>query len=605
MTYSISLLGKPHVEEDGIQRQGPKGRKPWALLAYLLLSDGPHTRQHLANFLFSQADDPLGSVRWNLAQLRRLLGMPESLRGQEVTIRLPPATVVDVHVLTSGTWTEAINLGGLAKDLLEGTSFPSDPAFETWLMLERTRLNSVSATVLREAAAACLGTGKPDLAAQFASRFIALEPFDEAGHELLIRSYSAVGQQDHAEEALRKCIEFFRSELGTEPGAAVKSAVRPSRMEQPRGALSGSVSIRAQIDLGQAAIKAGAVDTGLESLRAAVAGGQATDEDELQAAALLALGHALVHSVRGRDGEASAVLHRALEISSRAGLLEVEADCNRELGYIEMLNARYERALIWLEHALDLSTEDVGARAWTLAYQAICYSDTGRYSDALDRLGRCLQTGEEWEIPNQTAYALCLLGRIQLLRGEQEVAKTTLQRSLAVAKQYGWTSFVPWPAALLADVEILQGDEDGKAKDRLGHALSLAQRIGDPCWEGATMRGLGLIDASKGEIDVALERFQEATLLCVKFPDGYLWMQAYALDALCALATQEQLPTAGRWISDLESLAARTGMKEMLARAYLYRARLGEAEAAATAWFLVQEVDNPALTDEIARFSEK
>ena len=49
----------------------PRGRKAWALLGYLLLAERPPSRRHLAELLFADADDPLGALRWTLAELRR------------------------------------------------------------------------------------------------------------------------------------------------------------------------------------------------------------------------------------------------------------------------------------------------------------------------------------------------------------------------------------------------------------------------------------------------------------------------------------------------------------------------------------------------------
>jgi hypothetical protein len=68
---AIHLLGKPTVVRDGRLVLPPKGRKVWALLAYLVSSDRVTSRQQLARLLFDEADDPLGALRWNLAQLAR------------------------------------------------------------------------------------------------------------------------------------------------------------------------------------------------------------------------------------------------------------------------------------------------------------------------------------------------------------------------------------------------------------------------------------------------------------------------------------------------------------------------------------------------------
>jgi DNA-binding SARP family transcriptional activator len=594
---NVSLLGFPRIEREGNPVPQPKGKKAWALLAYLLLSDGPRTRNHLAELLFGGADDPLGALRWNLSQLRRVLNMPQALRGHEPVLEVGPDVVVDVDVLTRGTWSEAARIRGLGCELLEGMAFPADPVFETWLTLERARLQSVSKSVLREASAACLGTRRPDMAADFASRALALDQLDESSHELLIRALAAAGLQEKATDALDRCVRIFREELHARPGEAVEAALkeRPSSFAPSRG----SAAARAQLELGRSAIKAGAVDAGIDGLRAALWAAEEEGDDRLVAEALFALAYALVHSVRGRDGEASALLHRALQLAERHGLHDVAADSLRELGYVEMLVGSYDRALASLDRSLRTAGGGREGRAWTLAYRAICYSDTGRYTKAHASLERCLEEAAGPEISHPRAYAFCLLGRVQMLRGELADARTSLERAIEIAAACGWTVFLPWPQALLAEVDLLAGAAAAEVTDRLEHALSVAEQIGDPCWEGAALHGLGLVAASSGRFDEAAARLETASSLCVRFPDSYLWMKAYILDALCDVATRNGSAETERWIGDLQNLAARTGMTEFLVRAHLYRARGGDEHAASLARLMSREVDNPALLSEL------
>jgi len=590
----LSLLGAPRVEQGGKPADPPKGKKAWGLLAYLLLSRGPHTRAHVAALLFANADDPLGALRWNLAQLRKTLALPASLRGAHLDLTMPPDAGLDVRVLLSGSWAEAVRLPSLGRDLLEGMDFSSDPGFETWLTLERERVRSVTRGVLREAAAACLGTGRPELAADLASRAILIDPFNEASHEMLIRSFVAADLRDKATEALERCTKLFREELDCEPGTAVKQALSEVRL--PARAEMGTASARAQLDLGRSAIKAGAVDTGIESLRTAVAAAEESADEVLLSEALFALAYALIHAVRGRDGEASALLHRALGLAKRNDLSATAAECRRELGYVEMLVGSYDRALTYLEAAADATDLDAVGQAWALAYEGICYSDMGRYKEAIDCLNRSLATGDEAGMVNPKAYALCLLGRIQMLRGELAEARAMLEGSIALATECGWTVLLPWPMSMLAEVDLLSGAPPAEVRVRLEHALSLAQQIGDPCWEGAALHGLALVEAASGSMDTAAEYLQQASTICVRYPDSYLWIKAYVLDTLCDLATSNEGAVPEEWMNDLQNLAARTGMNEFLARSYLYRGRSGDSSAASTARLLAGQVDNPVLS---------
>jgi hypothetical protein len=77
--------------------------------------------------------------------------------------------------------------------------------------------------------------------------------------------------------------------------------------------------------------------------------------------------------------------------------------------------------------------------------------------------------------------------------------------------------------------------------------------------------------------------------------DTYLWIEAYSLEALCALALEQRAEGSGRWIDALEAIAARHGMRELLARATIYRARLGEPGALDAARSLTAQIDNPVL----------
>ena len=117
MTTTVRLLGRPEITTDG-HRVSVRGQKSWALLALLALSNRPISRQRVATMLFDRADDPLGALRWTLAQLRRSLGGSAELGGDPLELRRTPEVVIDVDVLANGTWVEALALPGLGETLL-------------------------------------------------------------------------------------------------------------------------------------------------------------------------------------------------------------------------------------------------------------------------------------------------------------------------------------------------------------------------------------------------------------------------------------------------------------------------------------------------------
>ena len=126
MTLTIRLLGPPAIERDGRPAPPPRGRKAWALLAFLLLADRPPGRRQLAELLFGEAADPLGALRWTLAELRRALGAPGLFAGDPVATTLEPGVEVDLQALADQP-ADPAPLLGLGGELLEGMSVASSP----------------------------------------------------------------------------------------------------------------------------------------------------------------------------------------------------------------------------------------------------------------------------------------------------------------------------------------------------------------------------------------------------------------------------------------------------------------------------------------------
>jgi hypothetical protein len=100
---------------------------------------------------------------------------------------------------------------------------------------------------------------------------------------------------------------------------------------------------------------------------------------------------------------------------------------------------------------------------------------------------------------------------------------------------------------------------------------------------------------SRGDCAGALEILLDAIARSARLPDAYLWSKAYALDAVCAVATIQKMPEATVWINELQAIAARSGMRELTVRALMHRASLGDLPSAQAARLLAEDINNPAL----------
>jgi DNA-binding SARP family transcriptional activator len=594
----IHLLGSPRVERDGRSAAPPRGNKAWGLLAYLVQVRVPPSREQLAALLFPEADDPLAALRWALSALRGLLGEQAVLGGDPVRLTLQRGTFLDVEVLTTGFWTEAIALPGLGQELLDGLSFRSSPGFENWLENERRHLAGTTAGVLHEAALALLAAGEAAAARDHAARLVRLNPYDENAQVLLVRCLRAAGDPEAARRQVSACKELFWRELGVEPSAALSAAAEaPLPTEGARA--SGPAAVQVLIEAGAAAVAAGAAEAGVARLRAAVASARRQDDGELLASALVALGSALVHSCRGSDEEGAAALHEGTVLAEGTGRRDVAATGWRELGWIQFLRGRYDRAEATLSRASQLAGEDEEERGRIELALGSCRSDVGDYAAAARLLESAIGRLRSAGAAEPLALAQSMFARLHLLCGELERATTLLEDTLELVDARGLTSFRSWPESFRAEIDLLRGDLDA-AERGFEHAFALGCEVGDPCWESIAARGRGLVAVERGEVARGLELLVTAPRLCRRLPDTYLWIEAYALDALCAAGVQHGADAAPRWVNELQAIAARRGLRELLAHAGVYRARLGDRGALDAARSLAAEVDNPVLADLVA-----
>jgi DNA-binding SARP family transcriptional activator len=592
-TLVIRLLGPPGIERDGVAATPPRGHKAWAVLAYRLLAEGPVARSRLAELVFGDAEDPLGALRWTLAQLRRALGVADSLRGDPLELGLPAEAAVDVLSLASGEPDPALVRG----ELLEGVDSGAGAEFGAWLLVERRRVAGMCEAVLRDAALGALAAGRPLDGAALASRALALNRFDDGAHELLVRCLARGGEVGAAREHAVACERLFRRELGRPPDPGVRRAADAHDAQRPPAGGDRAAAL-GQLAAGRAAVAAGAVEPGVACLRQACAEARGVGDPALLARALAALGAELVHSVRGGDEEGAAVLHEALALAEASGSREVECKVCRELGFVAVQASRGVSAGRWLGRAVALAADDK-ERAAVLGVRGKALSDRAYYEAAIGLLWESVASARRCGDVRQAAWSLAIVGRARLLRGQLPEAAEALEESLALVDDEGWVAFQPFPEALRAEVALRQGDHD-RAIALLDHAFALGCRIGDPCWEAIAARARGLVHEAAGERASALSWLRDSTVRAVRVADPYVWMHAYCLEALAGVAIADAAPDAHECVAQLERLAARGEMRELVVRAAVHRARLGDTSSLKAARLLGEAIDNPLLHAELA-----
>jgi len=306
------------------------------------------------------------------------------------------------------------------------------------------------------------------------------------------------------------------------------------------------------------------------------------------------LAEALIHSLRGLDEEGVAALHEADSIALAGGDRSAVAHARAELGYVDFLRARYDRAGTWLSDALEFADGSPSITAKAMTYLGSVESDRGNYAKAVEFLEEANKWSDIADEPRRKVFGLSVLGRISLLRGDFAMASEQLDASIALAESEHWLAILPWPQALSGEAQLACGNASG-ASEILGQAFARACQLGDPCWEGLSARGLALVAEAKGETALAFELLADARARSNRFADPYVWLDGYILDTQCRLGLRHRHADTERWANTLHELASRTGMKELNVRSLLHLAALGHVGAGPAAALLADDIDNRSL----------
>jgi DNA-binding SARP family transcriptional activator len=600
VTLRVRLLGHPRIEDGtGQPCQPARAQKSWALLARLGLADRSLTRGELAAELFAEADDPLGALRWCLADLRRCCQNSQLFRGDPLGLA-DGALWIDARALWHGSL-PAAEIGGV---LLAGVEPRNCPAFDVWLMLARGRCAARSMEELRRAALVLLATGDAEAAAEVAGRAAALDRFDEGAQELFLRALVAAGHPARAAVHLAACQALFARE-GLACSPALRSAALAPAAASPVGLRAGVVA-RSLLRAGKAALDAGSADAGVETLRRAAEEAGRANNPLVLAEVQAALGSALVHAVRGFDGEGTVVLNQALAAARSVRSESLTTEILRELAFADLQAGRHASAARALTEASALAetTGDAALIARVLAIRGMNEADQGRHDCAVQLLGQSAKTAAMAGSPRQDAWSTGVMARSLLLAGCLEQARAAAERSIAICDRERWNAFVPWAQALRAHCLAAAGQWD-QAREEAENAFALACELGDPCWEGMAGRALAVLALHAGDGAAATEWIADARRRCDRVPDRYVWVSGFVgLGQLEIAASQQSdlvMPLARRLYQD----ALRADLPEFIAWALIYQAEAGDAANLPTVRTLAAGIVNPALRARAAALEAK
>src|SRR6266511_1626668 len=222
----LCLLGAAATVTEGERRPLRVRPKALALLVRLALVAGLQDRAELAELLFAEANDPRDSLRWHLSHLRKQL--PASVRdgfaGEGGSISLDVPTDAGIfranvaRVMRDPAVPDARRVLGLYRgSLCSGLSVNASAEFDNWLYVQedelRRRFRGATVAFARHA----IAHGRGQDAVEPLRRLVAVDPYHEEAHVLLIDGLDAAGRTDDARHAYDRYERIVRDELHAEP----------------------------------------------------------------------------------------------------------------------------------------------------------------------------------------------------------------------------------------------------------------------------------------------------------------------------------------------------------------------------------------------------
>ena len=230
----LHLFGLPRIEVDGVPVTLRRRKAP-ALLAYLVVTQRPHSRETLSTLLWPEMGQTSArdNLRRVLSALRQALGAQWLYADRaEIAFVLDDDVRIDVHEF------QAL-IGGCANhghvpdqicrqclpplerattlytgDFLDGFTLADSPAFDDWQRDEGERLRLDLAMVSERLGRAYATMGEHQRAIEHARRWVTLDPLHGPAQHLLMQLLADAGQPAAALRQYGVYAQLLEDELG-------------------------------------------------------------------------------------------------------------------------------------------------------------------------------------------------------------------------------------------------------------------------------------------------------------------------------------------------------------------------------------------------------
>jgi WD40 repeat protein/DNA-binding SARP family transcriptional activator len=206
----IKLFGSPEVWLEEEKVAGFITVKSRALLFYLAMKPGVHSRQTVATLLWPETTESRAAknLRNALSNLRKLVGTHLDITRQTVAFKRESEYVLDVEQFSAlleryrrgqediGDLETAVSL--YTGDFLDGFHVPLSVTYEDWLTSEREQLRQAALTALYSLGVWYAKQENIDASLKHVTHLLTLDYLSEKGQQLQMALLAQVGQRNKA-----------------------------------------------------------------------------------------------------------------------------------------------------------------------------------------------------------------------------------------------------------------------------------------------------------------------------------------------------------------------------------------------------------------------
>jgi serine/threonine protein kinase/tetratricopeptide (TPR) repeat protein len=344
-------------------------------------------------------------------------------------------------------------------------------------------------------------------------------------------------------------VEFALGSLYTGSGDYDKARAQLSNLLK-----SDPKNLKALRQLGLVEITDGKPQAALESLNKGLSLAVQTDNQEMKALFLHAIG--ISYGQMNKPDDAMSNYQDAIAINRRLGLRRALASNLLEMASVENSEGKPDAALAGYNQALQIQREigmkkEVGD---TLIFIGVAYQSKGDYDKALQNFKEALQIHRD--NGNESTQALCLnnIGNVYSGKGDNDNALIYLQQALQLREKLKSTDAISETLASIGQVYINTGRYD-EALPAFMRSLDLRRKDGDTRGVAEESHDIGMVFEYQGRLGAAVGDLQDAVKGYRDVGDRSVYMVELLNDLAEALAQAGRGPEAAPLLQEVQSMA--------------------------------------------------